>query len=289
MPSTPPGTAVVLRSAAVPGRVLAALAALAAALVAAFVEAPRTLASTGSSAFADRSDLADAVRRSFVAHWSSGGRELSPDLANVVDYWSRYHVAKAVIAAVLLVVLAVLARVLWRGFLGAGGRGAGGRAALASAAVLVTGLALFALVVVMANVQGAVAPYASLLPILAVGAADGELAGTLDQVRQRLAESQSGGGAPDALAVMVGDFARYHVAMAVIAAVVALALGAASAVAWRRFARTGRQDRRARRLLASAGAVSALLAAAVAVVAVANTTTAADSAPALLAFFEGGW
>jgi hypothetical protein len=74
--------------------------------------------------------------------------------------------AKAVIAAILLIVLGVL---LWKAFLSAAGLGAGKRSALASAGVLVMMPALFSLVVVMANVQGAAAPFASLLPMLADG------------------------------------------------------------------------------------------------------------------------
>src|SRR6185295_15066159 len=106
-------------------------------------------------------------------------------LERVVDYWFRYHVAKAVIATILLIVLVALGVLLWKAFLRAGGLGAGRRVALASAGVLVTMLAVFSLAMVMANIQGAVAPFASLLPMLTDGPTDGELAGTLDQVTQR--------------------------------------------------------------------------------------------------------
>ncbi|MEU6758203.1 hypothetical protein [Streptomyces sp. NPDC046685] len=84
------------------------------------------------------------------------------------------------------------------------------------------------------------------------------------------------------------DFARYHAAMAVIAGVVALALVGASVALWRRRARTASSDRRTRGLLGALGVVSAVSSPAVLVVAVANTT-AADPAPALAAFFDGGW
>ncbi|MEU4777283.1 hypothetical protein [Micromonospora sp. NPDC023633] len=267
------------------------LVALAVALVAAFVVAPRTLAASGpDGGFVDKRDLTEALREAFVDYWSSGDRDFSPGLEGVVDYWFRYHVAKAVIAAILLIVLAALGVLLWKAFLRAGGLGAERRAALASAGVLVTMLAVFTSATVMANVQGAVAPFASLLPMLAVGETDGELADTLDQVRQRLADSLSGGDqAPPALEVMISDFSRYHVAMAVVAAIVAVVLIGMSVVLWKRFARTGSSDRRTRRVLGSFGVLSALLSLVVIVVVVANTTTAADPAPALLAFFEGGW
>ncbi|GAA2575750.1 hypothetical protein GCM10010399_01630 [Dactylosporangium fulvum] len=284
-----------MHSSAVPsrsaGRALTTLVALAAALVAAFVVAPATLAAGGSDGgLAGKRHLTEAVRAAFVEYWRSGERDLSPGLERVVDYWFRYHVAKAVIAAILLIVLVAIGVRLWKAFLRGGGLAAGRRVALASAGVLVTMLALFSSVIVMANVQGAVAPLASLLPMLADGATDGALADTLAQVTQRLADAQSAGGqTPPALQVMISDFARYHVAMAVVAAIVAVVLVGVSVVLWKRFARTESSDRRTRRVLGAFGVLSVLLSLLVMVVAVANTTTAADSAPALLALFEGGW
>ncbi|MEV5764027.1 hypothetical protein AB0L34_05550 [Micromonospora sp. NPDC052213] len=267
------------------------LVALAVALAAAFVVAPRTLAASGSGGgFVGRRDLVEALGEEFVKYWQSGDRAFSPGMQRVVDYWFRYHLAKAVIAAILLIVLVALGLLLWKAFLRAGGIGAGRRAALTSGGVLVTMLALFSLAMVMANVQGAVAPYASLLPMLTAGETDGELADTLDQVRQRLADSLSAGDqTPPALEVMISDFSRYHVAMAVVAAIVAVVLVGTSVGLWKRVARTAPSDRRTRRVLGSFGALSALLSLVVIVVVVANTTTAADPAPALLAFFDGGW
>lgn len=280
-PAAPP------RSAAFSGRALGMLVALAAALVAAFVVAPGTLAEGG---FADERDLAGAFREAFVGYWSSGDRDFAPGMARIVDYWFRYHVAKGAIATALLIVLVALGVLLWRAFLRADGPGAGHRAALASGGVLATMLALFSLAAVMANVQGAVAPFAALLPMLPVGTTGGALAGTLDQIRQRLADTLNAGGrTPPPLAVMISDFSRYHVALAVVGAIVAIVLAGASVVFWRKRAGTGSSDRRARRLLSSFGVLSALSSLAVTVVVVANVGTAADPAPALLAFFEGGW
>jgi len=257
-------------------RVLAALAALAAVLATAFVVAPSALAGIGSGGgFADQRHLTAAVRAAFVEYWRSGDRDLSPGLASVVDYWFRYHLAKALIAASLLIVVVALGVLLWRVFLRAGGLGT------AAAGVAVTMLALFALLVLMANIQGVVAPFASLLPMLGDGAQDGELAGTLTQVRQRLADPQR----TPAAEAMVSDFARYHVAMAVIATIVAVVLIGLSVLLWKRFA----SDRRARWVSGSYGVLSALLSLAMVVLAVANATTAADPAPALLALFNGSW
>jgi hypothetical protein len=261
-------------------RSAAALVVLTAGLAVAFVAGPPALAAIGpGGGFADERHLSQAVRGSFVDYWRSGDQDFAPSLARVVDYWFRYHLAKAAIAALLLTVLVALGVRLWRAFLRPN---ATSRVGLASAGSLVTALALASLAVVMANVQGVVAPFASLLPMLVDGPADAELAGTLAQVKQDF----DGGRTQPALDVMVDDFARYHVAMAVIATIVAVALLGLSVLAWTRFARS---DRRTRRVLASYGALSAVLALAVAVVAVANTTTAADPAPALQALFYGGW
>jgi hypothetical protein len=259
------------------------LAALAVALMAAFVAGPRVLAASGpGGGFHDEGDLADAARSAFAGYRRSGDRAFSTDLARVVDYWFRYHVAKAAFAAILLIVLVPLGVLLWRAFLRPGGPGAWGRAVLASAGILVTMVGLFAVAAVMANVQGAVAPFAALLPMATGGATGGELAGTLDRHLR-------GGPATPALEAMIGDFSRFHVAMAVVATVVAVVLAGLSVVAWRGFARTAPSERRSRRVSGSYGVLSALSVPAVIVVAVANTTTAANPAPALLALLNGGW
>lgn len=77
--------------------------------------------------------------------------------------------------------------------------------------------------------------------------------------------------------------------MAVIAAIVAITLLVLSVVCWRRFAGTNPAAWRPRRLFASFGTLTVLLALAILVVAVANTGTAANPAPALAAFLDGGW
>ena len=197
---------------------------------------------------------------------------------------------KAVTAALLLIVLIALGVLLWKAFLRADGVGVGKRTAHASAGALVTMLALFSLAIAMANIQGAAAPFASLLPMLADGPTDGEPANTLEQVRQRLAESpNSGGQTPPALDAIISDFSRYHVAMAVIAAIVAVVLIGTSVALWKRLARTESSDKSTSRVLGSYAALSTMVSLVVIVIAVANTTTAANPAPALLAFFDGGW
>jgi hypothetical protein len=208
--------------------------------------------------------LTSAVRDALAGYVRSGVAEFPPALAGLVGYWLRYHLAKAVFAGLLVAVLGTVAV------------RAGRRPVLASLAAVP---ALFAVALVMANVQGAVAPFASLLPMAVDG---GTSVAPLEPARQNLAGSlASGEPRLPAVDVMVADFAAYHVAMAVIAAVVALALAAASRWFWRRPAGLP-----GRRWWAVTAAVMSLL---VTVVAVANTTTAADPAPALLAFLDGGW
>ncbi|GIE30978.1 hypothetical protein Ait01nite_040230 [Actinoplanes italicus] len=256
-------------------------------LAAAFVVAPPLIAGIGpSGGFAGEAGLRDAFGAAFGGYWRSGGPAFTPDLDGVVDYWLRYHLVKAVTAGALLLVLTVLGVRLWRAFARAGRLGVPRQAALASAGVLVTLLALFSLALVMANVQGMVTPFASLLPMLVDGSPGGPAAVTLEQVRQGLAGD---GPAPAALTVLVDDFTRYHIAMAVIATVVAAGLAVAGVLLWRRFAATPRPDRWARRVLASYGVLASLLPLLAGVIAVANTTTALDPVPALAAFFEGGW
>ncbi|MFF2522148.1 hypothetical protein [Streptomyces liangshanensis] len=280
------------------GRALASRAAFATALVAAlgvaFVAAPRVLAGIGpGSGFAGQGELVRDFRGAFVAYWGAGDPDLSPRMEGLVDYWVRYHVAKAGIAALLLVVCVALGVVLWKAFLRADNAGAWRRAGLASAGGGVSLLALFSLAVVMANIQGAIAPFSSLLSLLPVGETHGELATTLDQVRTGLSHAPgtaTGGGSRTSpvLDLMIGDFARYHAVMAVISGVVAAALVGFSTLLWRRFAGTPSSAPRTRRVWAAFAALSTLTTLAVIVVAAANTGTATTPAPALLGFFNGG-
>ncbi|TYC17751.1 hypothetical protein FXF65_05220 [Actinomadura syzygii] len=240
--------------------------------------------------FDSERDLRGAVRESFVAYWGSGDRDVTPGLDRVVDYWFRFHLVKGAISALMLGVLIALGVIVWKAFVRADALGAGKRAALASAGVVVSLGAVFSLAALMANVQGLVAPLSSLMPMLMSGGeADPALTSTLGQVRGQLAASPGAGGHSPALDMLIDDFARYHAAMAVIAATVLAAFIAASVALWRGFARTDRSGRRARRVLASFGALTVLLSLALIVVTVANTYTAGHSAPALQAFFDGSW
>jgi hypothetical protein len=272
------------------GRRLAALVALAAALVAAFFLAPARLATNGDSHdLADHRHLVATFHSAFVGYWRSGERDLTPDLARVVDYWLRYHVAKGAIAAVLLAVLLALTVLLWKTYLRTEGLGPVRRVALAASGAFTALLSLFSLTAVMANIQGWKASFSSLIPMLQEGGSDQALATSLEQARQGLAGSaRTGAQTPPALDVMTDDFARYHVVMAVVAAIVAAGLLGTAVLLWRRFATTATTQRRTRRVLGSFGAVSVVLTLGMLVLMAASISVANDAAPALLAALQGG-
>lgn len=280
--SGPPG------SAGLPGRVLAVLTALVAALGIAFVYAPRFVAAAApGGGFSDQRSLIGALRDAFVGYWGSADRSFAPPMQRIIDYWVVYHVAKAVTAALGLAVLIMLAVVLGRMYLRTG-LGVRSSAVVASAWSVTAMLALFSAAVVAANIQGAVAPFSSLLSMLPAAQPDERFTATLDQVRQGLVQySSADGRTSPALKRMVDDFALYHAVMVVVAVIMALALIALSVRAWKRFCRA-RGDQRARRAYAAVGAGLLVAALAVIVIGAANATTVAAPAPALLAAFQGG-
>jgi hypothetical protein len=279
------------RSAGNPRGAIATLVALTAGLGVALVLAPSALAASApGGGYANQGDLITALRAAFVEYWHSGDRALTPGLAHVVDYWFRFHVVKGVIGALLLAVLVALGIRLWRLFVSIGELRAGTRVALAAAGAVVGAAALFSLAVVMANIQGAVAPLSSALSMLPLGTPSGQLTSAVDQVRQHLSDySSTAGQRLPAIDVMVDDFGRYHAVLVVIAATVATGFAGMSVALWMRFRRVAASDRQVRRALAVLGVLTALLSVAVFVVMGANISVATDPAPALLAFFQGGW
>lgn len=248
------------------------VAATVAALVA-FVLAPRPLAAIGGSrGFVDQADLADTFRTAFAGYWNSGRPAFTPELAEIADYWVRYHLVKAVFATIVLVAALVIGMRLRRTELGAG--------SLTAAYVAVSSLTVVAAAAVLANVQGAVSPFASLLSMLPTDRADA----ALDQVQQGL-ENPAPHGMPAVLDAMVDDFARFHAVMVVIGAVTVLVLVGASALLWQWRARTDHDDRRNRTVATSFAVFVSVMAVGMLVVVAANLSTVADPAPALLAVF----
>jgi hypothetical protein len=258
---------------------LAVLTAFTVGLIVAFVLAPGALAATRSSTdLTGNAQIVAAFRSAFITYWGSGDRAFDPEMQRVVDYWFRYHVAKGVLAAALVVVLSVLGVLIWRAFV----RASGPRAvALAAGGTLATGLAVVSLAAVMANVHGMAAPFGSLLPML-FGGSPGPLAATLAQVRQQLADGHH---APP-LDVINSDYVRFHAVLAVEGSIVVLVLVALTVLLWRRFAVA---SGRARYVLGAYGVFTPLLTLALIVIVIANATTAAHPQPGLEGFFAGGW
>lgn len=265
-----------------PASVLGPLAA-ALALGVALVLVPFPAASALSpGGYAGRAALVDAVGAGFVRFWHEGTGSLPADLGAAVDFWTRFHVVKAGLAAALLAVLVQLGSRAWAAL---HARNGAGQRALAGAAAAVTWpAALVALLVLVANVQGAIAPLTSVLGLLPIGAPGPALAETLSQVRHGVAADASN----PAVRALLTDVATYHVAMAVLAALTVAALLAAAGFVWRTRRRTAAGARQGRAfLVAGIGAVVAV-AGLFAVVAAANLSTAERPGPALLGFFEGG-
>ncbi|TQM55203.1 hypothetical protein [Humibacillus xanthopallidus] len=255
----------------------------AAVLAVAVVVLPFRLAAVGpGGGFADVTALGDAVTSGFVDFWSAGATDLPTDLAKAVDFWARFHVVKAILAAALLVTLVSLGPRVLASSVRA--RSVPQRLLAALVVLLHVSVAVLALLVVVANIQGAVAPLSSVVGLMTVTGPDPELAASTAEVRHALAAGEH----PPALGRLLADFTTYHVVMAWLGGLVTVGLVVTAVLLWRRRARVARTDRRLRRLvLALAGGVL-VLAGFFGVITAANISTAARPAPALLGFFHGG-
>jgi hypothetical protein len=273
------------RSSGVPGRTPTTLALLAVVLCVAFVRAPITVAAgTSLDTFTDQPAIVAYLQRAFVQYWQSGHRTFTPGMAALVAYWSHYHIAKAAVAAILAIVFGGLSVSLWKSVLRTGGPGTA--IAFAVSGVACTVLALASVAITLANIQGAAAPFASLLSMLPIGTHDPQLAAAVNQIHHQLATYP--GARTPALTVMVDDYARYHVVLAVAAVIVAIALAGSGVAAWKWFVTTASSQRRTRSVAAFLGVLAVVTTLAVLAVAVANVSNAADPAPGLLSLFDGG-
>lgn len=248
---------------------IVALGILTAALAAATMLAPWLLVSSGPDG------MATSFGSAFAHFWTSGSGAPPADLTALVDGWRRFHIAKAVIGLALLVVAGRLTIALYRGTSEPTRRRP--LRALPAAAV-----AAIALVIVAANIQGAIAPLSSLLPFLS-GSSDPTILAIASQVHTELV-APVGGEFSAPLQVLVDDFARYHTAFAVIAGVLTVGVLGATGVALRAAAVAPRGARTRRLACAAALTVVAL---ATGVVCAANISSAAESAQALAVFFGG--
>jgi hypothetical protein len=261
---------------------LGALTAATALLVTLVAVLPFPLASAMSGGrYPDLDALRAGVARGFVQLWARGDGRLG-ELSATADFWARFHLVKATLSTVLLVVLGALLANLWRAATEAGRRrrrwgfGALGVATGATAAV--------SLLVVVANLQGAAAPLSSVLGVLPLADPGAALAPAVEQARQAV----GGGVSTPAAELLRADFVRYHAVMAVLGAAVVVALVGGAAALWRRRRTTAWALRSRRRVLVTGSAGLLLLAAAFALVTAANVSTALSPSAALLGFLTGG-
>ncbi len=232
--------------------------------------------------YSDLTVLVDSLSTAFVHHWKADSGAIGADLAVPVDFWARFHIVKAALAAALLVVMAPLGSRTWALYLRAGTTA---NRILAGALLALEALiAVIALLVVVANTQGAIAPLSSALGLLPVGTREPVLAQAVTQIREGLAA----GAQNPALTLLVDDFTAYHLAMAGLGVVVTVALLIGAVTLWRRRSRLTAGSQRGRHLLAVGVAATVTLSLFFAVVTAGNVSTVVHPAPALLGFFEGG-
>jgi hypothetical protein len=253
-------------------------------LAAGFILAPRALTGAGQ---AHQHTLITATSQAFTAYWQSGRHTYPPALADLVAYWRRYHLVKAAFAVALTIALCRLAHILWRSLLQAGRlRPATATAAVASGSA-VTALAFGSVLVVMATIQGSLAPFSSLISLLPIGHGDPALTESAGQIQHDLAEHQALRHTPAPLGTIIGDFQRYHAVLAAQAAILAVALISLSVLMWRRSNTAAQAVPRAKPLLRLLATAFALLTAIVLVVDAANVSTTLNPGPALRLFFGG--
>ena len=221
------------------------------------------------------SDLGEDVTAGFE-RWALTGTT-GPALSGAVTFWAVFHLVKAVLAVALLAVLIVVGCRIWSH--AARSRTGSARAGWGIVGVLGAGLPVVALLVVIANVQGALAPLSSVLNFL-----PGDASPAVQQVTAQLAA-----GTLDAVTgALVDDFRSYHAILVVCLAVAIVGVIAASAALWVRRARIPRDDKRPRRVLLVGALVLPMLLPVLGLLALANLSTVEDTAPALTLFLDGG-
>ena len=212
--------------------------------------------------------------------WTSNDPVPDDELAALVTFWSGFHAVKAVLAALLLVAAGGMAARL----LGACVR-ADRPAHLRTWGTAGFGcllLAMIALLVLIANVQGAWAPLSSAVSLLPTDGSNADLASAAAGLHQQLLA----GTRTPPLTTLVEDFRRYHLVLAICSALSTVLLFGGLVSWWRRRARVPRAQRRPRRVIAAVAVLLAGLMLFLALITLANMSTAADPAPALAGFLD---
>lgn len=219
--------------------------------------------------------LPDVAAHGFDRWVSAGSAEPGAALSSTVEFWRLFHGVKAVLAIGLLALLVVLSSRVLAAHRTADSFGRR-RALVAGAGVAaLTGLAI---VLVIANIQGMVAPLSSVLSFLPAGDPTSGMSAVHDDV---VAGTTTAVGA-----ALIDDFRLYHLAIVVCAVPIVVGLivaGLRIGAGWQRLpaARRRRTD-----LLLSELPV-AVMAMLLIVVVAANISTVLDTAPALAAFLGG--
>lgn len=202
-------------------------------------------------------DLPAAAAAAVTSYWSAGVAVPDQPVQDLLDGWRDYHWAKAVLALLAVVALLGCAAVIPR--------------CRAVARWAYRGGAAFAMLLVMANVQGALAPLASLLSLLPeAGGSSG-----LETALSALAADVSAGATSPVGAAILTDFAAFHAVLAVMAGLLGLGLlviGVREVVR-----RHGWLD----------VSVPVLLGLGALTIAAANASTALSPTPALQSFLDG--
>lgn len=168
--------------------------------------------------------VADAVRSGLVTDWTrqvSVPGEGSSALADAAAFWRWFHIAKAALAAVLLAATGAAVVVTWDARRAQ--RHTWKRLGLAAATVAGSALFAVSLLVVIANIQGAVAPLSSVLSFLSTGHGDGEFVSVILALRENVAGAELSNTAQ----VIVRDFSVYHATVAVLLGATTLAAACA--------------------------------------------------------------
>jgi hypothetical protein len=254
--------------------VIGLLLAAGAALVAAFVLAPRALPRPSDA------KLQDDIGRALVEYWRSGTPALPASLTALVDYWFQWHAIKVVISSLLVIVLALLTIALWQRYL----RGRRWYAAVATAATVSTVVVIWVLSV---NIQVTALPLIPLLGVLP-GSADGNLAQVLSEMHEGLTNSASPHAGSPALTVLLGEAERYYWVTAAISATLMVATVLASVYFWKRRIGADPSATRVRFMHSTLGVITALTACLLLLMTVTSALSALDPAASLLGIIGAG-
>jgi hypothetical protein len=260
--------------------VIGLLLAAAAALMAAFELAPRTLLRPTFGAYS-YAKVQDALGRALVEYWRSGAPAFPASLTTLVDYWFQWHAIKVVISALLVIVLAPLTTALWQRYLHT-------QAWYAAVATAATVLTVFVIWVLSVNIQVAALPLIPLLPLLPGRTADGKLAQVLSEMREGLTTSASPHAGSPALTLLLGEVERYYWVTAAMSATLMVAAGLASAHVWKRRFTSDPSATRVRFMHSTLGVITALTACLLLLMTATSALSALEPATSLLGVIGAG-